>query len=152
MMLKQIFDLPNYGYRGAFDDLESMRQNANRLFGQVLGRPYWQSHAGVFPLVNIIEDTDYFCIRSEIPGVEGKEIDISATGRSLTVSGERRIVSEGENVKYHRREREGGTFNRVIALPHDIQAEKIAAEYTDGILTITIPKAETAKPKKIMVK
>ena len=125
MILKQMFDLPNYGWKSAFDDLESMRQNMNRLFGQVSGRPYWQAHAGVFPLVNIMEDTDYFFICSEIPGMESKEIDISATSRSLTITGERKIISEGKNVKYHRREREGGTFNRVIALPDDIQADKI---------------------------
>lgn len=152
MILKQMFDLPNYGWKSAFDDLESMRQNMNRLFGQVSGRPYWRTHAGVFPLVNISETVSHFFIRAEIPGMEGREIDISATSRSLTITGERKIISEGKNVKYHRREREGGTFSRVIALPNDIQTDKIAAEYTDGVLTITIPKAEAAKPKKIAIK
>jgi HSP20 family protein len=146
-----MFDLPNYGWKRAFDDLENMRLNMNRLFGQVSGRPYWQIHAGIFPLVNISEDKDHIYIRAEIPGMESEEMDISATGRSLTITGERKIVTEGENVRYHRREREGGTFSRVIALPNDIQVEKIAARYTDGVLTITIPKAEAAKPKQIGV-
>jgi HSP20 family protein len=152
MMLRQMFDLPNYGWKNAFDELEKMRQDRNRLFGSVSGRPYWQAHAGVFPLVNISEDVNNFYICSEIPGMESKEIHISATGRGLTITGERKIVSEGENVKYHRREREGGTFNRIISLPEDIQVEKIDAGYEDGILTITIPRADAAKPKTIEVK
>lgn len=152
MILKQMFDLPTYGWKSAFDDLESMRQNIYRLSGQVSGRPYWQAHAGVFPLVNITEGTDHFFIRAEIPGMESKQIDISATSRSLTITGERIIISEGKGVKYHRREREGGTFNRVIAMPGDIQTDKIVAEYTNGVLVITIPKAEAAIPKRIMIK
>lgn len=151
-MLKKLVDLPTYGWRSAFDDLEKMRQNMNRLFGQVSGRPYWQTHAGVFPLVNIFEDADKYLIRAEIPGMQSDAIDISATGRSLTISGERMILSEGENVRYHRREREGGTFSRVISLPDDIHLEKIDARYEDGILTITIPKALAAKPTRIEVR
>ena len=151
-MLRRMFDLPNYGWRNAFDDLDKMRLNMSRLLGQVSGRPYWQAHAGVFPLVNICEDADTYFIRAEIPGMESREIDISATGRSLTISGERKIVSEGENVRYHRREREGGTFSRVMTLPDDIQVEKINAGYEDGILMITVPKARAAKPQKIEIK
>ena len=152
MILKQFVDLPNYGWRSAFNELENMRYNMNRLFGQVSGRPYWQSHAGVFPLVNIAEDADHFFIRAEIPGMESKGINITATGQSLTISGERKIASEGEKVRYHRREREGCTFNRVISLPNDIQTDKIMARYVDGILSIKIPKAESVKVKQIEIK
>lgn len=152
MIIKRMFDFPSYGWRGAFDELERMRRDMDRLFGQVAGRAYWPTHAGVFPLVNVTEDKEHFYIRSEIPGMTSKEISISATGRKLTISGERKIASEGENVKYHRREREDGNFNRVIGLPADIQAGKIEASYVDGVLSITIPKAEEAKPKKITIK
>ena len=84
--------------------------------------------------------------------MKGEEINISATGRNLTISGERKIASEGENVRYHRREREGGNFNRIIALPSDIKVDKIEAGYIDGILSVSIPKAEEAKPKQITIK
>jgi len=151
MILKRVFDLPNYGWSSAFDELEQMRRNMDRLFGQASGRAYWPTHAGVFPLVNVAEDRDHFYIRSEIPGMQSENINISATGRNLTISGERTIAPEGENVRYHRREREDGKFSRVIALPNDIQVGKIEAGYTDGILSITIPKAEEAKPKKITI-
>jgi len=152
MIIKRLFDLPNYGWRTAFDDLERMRREMDSLFGQVAGKAYWPAHAGVFPLVNIAEDQDHFFIRSEIPGMQTEDITISATGRKLSISGERKIASEGENVRYHRREREDGKFSRVIALPSDIQVDKIEAGYIDGILSIKIPKSEAAKPKQITVK
>lgn len=152
MIIKRMLDFPNYGWRSAFDELERMRQDMDRLFGQVAGRAYWPTHAGVFPLVNVTEDKDHFYIRGEIPGMKSQEINISATGRNLTISGERKIASEGENVRYHRREREDGKFSRVIALPSDIQVGKIEANYVDGILSIKIPKAEEAKPKQIIIK
>ena len=152
MILKRMFDFPNYGWPGAFDDLERMRRDMDRLFGQVAGKAYWPVHAGVFPLVNVTEDKDHLYIRSEIPGMKSEEITISAAGRNLTISGERKIASEGENVRYHRREREDGKYSRIIALPSDIQVDKIEAGYSDGILSIKIPKVEEAKPKQIKVK
>jgi HSP20 family protein len=152
MIIKRMFDFPNYGWRSAFDDLERMRREMDRLFGQVAGKAYWPTHAGVFPLVNLTEDKDHFYIRAEIPGMKSEQINISATGRNLTISGERKIASEGEHVRHHRREREDGKFSRVIALPSDIQVSKIEAGYVDGILSVTIPKAEAAKPKHITIR
>jgi len=152
MIIKRMVDLPNYGWRSAFDDLERMRRDMGRLFGQVAGQAYYPAHAGVYPLVNVSEDPVHFYIRGEIPGMKSEEINISVAGRNLTISGERKIASEGANVRYHRREREDGKFNRVVALPSDIQIDKIEAGYSDGILHITIPKAEAAKPKQISVK
>ena len=152
MIIKRLFDLPSYSWRGAFDDLERMRREMDSLFGQAAGKAYWPPHAGVFPLVNVAEDQDHFFIRSEIPGVKSEEITISATGRNLSIAGERKIDSEGENVRYHRREREDGKFSRVIALPSDVQVDEIEAGYIDGILRIKIPKSETAKPKQIAIK
>ena len=152
MIIKRMFDFPNSGWRGAFDDQERIRRDMERLFGQVAGQAYWPTHAGVFPLVNVTEDHDHFYIRSEIPGMKSEEISMSATGRNLSISGERKIASEGENVRYHRREREDGKFSRVIALPSDIQVDETEAGYVDGILSIKIPKSEAAKPKQITVK
>ena len=151
MIIRRMFELPNYGWSNAFNELERMRRDMDRLSGQVAGRAFWPTHAGVFPLVNVSEDRDHFYIRAEIAGMKSEEINISATGRNLTISGERKIASEGENVKYHRREREGGSFNRVITLPNDVRVDKIQAGYVDGILSVTIPKAEQAKPKQIPV-
>jgi HSP20 family protein len=124
----------------------------DRLMAQSSGRAYRPVHAGVFPLVNVSEDKDHFYIRSEIPGLQSEDINISANGRNLTISGDRKIAPEGENVRYHRREREDGKFSRALALPNDIRVGKIEATYVDGVLNITIPKAEEAKPRKITIK
>ncbi len=73
------------------------------------------------------------------------------TGNNLSISGERKILSEGDNVRYHRREREAGIFNRIVALPSEVDADKVEASHVNGILAVAIPKAEAAKPKQITV-
>ncbi|MBW2035652.1 MAG: Hsp20/alpha crystallin family protein, partial [Deltaproteobacteria bacterium] len=80
------------------------------------------------------------------------ELDISVTGDSLTISGERKIPSEDENANYHRRERESGKFSRVLSLPGQIDTSKVEASTADGIFTVVLPKSEAAKPKQITIK
>ena len=140
------------GFRAAFGELERMRQNIERLMEGSGGRAFSLPSAGVFPLVNLTEDKDRYYVRAELPGIEADKLDIQATGNSLSLSGERQIAEEGNGVRYHRREREGGTFSRVISLPGDIDTQKVDAEMANGILTIKIAKAEKAKPKQITVR
>jgi HSP20 family protein len=128
-----------------------MRKEMDRLWDEVSGRTFQAPAAGVFPLVNVTEDNDHYHVRAELPGLKAEELDIVATGRNLTISGERKIPSEGDTVKYHRREREAGRFSRIIALPSDVEVDRVQAGLADGVLTVTIAKAETAKPKQIVV-
>jgi HSP20 family protein len=107
---------------------------------------------GVFPLTNITEDKDNFYLRAELPGIKASDVDISITGNSISISGTRTIAAEAENVKYHRQEREEGSFHRMIRLPSEINTDKVEAKSTNGILTVILPKAETAKPKQITIK
>jgi HSP20 family protein len=143
---------PTFNLRSTFEELERMRAEMDRLFGQatrsIPGRPA----AGVFPLINLTEDKANFYVRAELPGVQAEALDISAAGRNLTISGERKIASEGNDVRYHRREREAGNFSRIIALPADLEVDNVEASLVNGVLTVTIPKAEAAKPKQITVK
>jgi HSP20 family protein len=108
--------------------------------------------AGVFPLMNVTEDKDNYHVRAEIPGLEANELDISVTGDTLSVSGERKLPIEDEKAQYHRREREAGRFSRIISLPAQLDTGKVEAHCVDGVLTVTLPKAETTKPKQISVK
>jgi HSP20 family protein len=108
--------------------------------------------AGVFPLMNVTEDKDNFYVRAELPGLKPDELDISVTGDTLSLSGERQIPVEDENAKYHRREREAGKFSRIITLPSQVDTGKVNARCEDGILTVVLPKAEAAKPKQITIK
>ena len=108
--------------------------------------------AGVFPLTNVTEDKDNFYVRAELPGIKSDELDIQVTANGISISGERKIPEEGNNVKYHRREREAGKFSRSINLSGDVDVNKVDASLKNGILTVTIPKAEIAKPRQIRYK
>ena len=108
--------------------------------------------AGVFPLINLTEDKDNYYVRAELPGVKGEELDIQVTGKNLAISGERKIAAVEEGARYHRREREAGTFSRMIGLPGEVNSNNVEASLENGILSIIVPKAEIAKPKQITVK
>jgi HSP20 family protein len=125
-----------------------MRQQLDRMFDD---SPKQRVSAGVFPLLNLTEDKDNYYIRAELPGVKGDELDIQVTGKNLSISGERKIAAEEEGAKYHRREREAGTFSRMVGLPGDVDADKVKARLENGILSIVVSKAEVAKPKQITV-
>jgi HSP20 family protein len=125
-----------------------MRHQLEQMFDDA---PSQRDSAGVFPLINLTEDRDKYYVRAELPGVKGDELDIQVTGNNLAISGERKIAAEEEGARYHRREREAGTFSRIIGLPGEVDTEKVEANLKDGILTIEISKAEIAKPKQITV-
>lgn len=142
---------PTSDWGSPFDELERMRRQMD-LLTQGLTQGYLEPAAGVFPLTNVTEDKDNFYVRAELPGLKAEELDIQVTGNSLSIGGERKIPAEKKNAKYHRRERESGTFSRMITLPTQIDTAKVQAGCVDGILTVTLPKAAAAKPKQIAVK
>jgi HSP20 family protein len=125
-----------------------MRQQLDQMFDDT---PNQRVSAGVFPLINLTEDKDRYYVRTELPGLKGDELDIQVTGKNLAISGERKIAAAEEGARYHRREREAGSFSRMIGLPGEVDTEKVEASLENGILTITISKAEIAKPKQISV-
>ena len=152
MFYRRLMGLPTVRFTSPFAELERMRRQIDSLFQQYNeGSPRGMA-AGVFPAVNLTEDTNSYFIRAELPGVKSADLDIQATGTSLSISGERRIPSEDPGVRYHRREREAGRFSRIIGLPGDVNPEKVNAKLVNGILTVTVPKAEKAKPRQITVK
>jgi HSP20 family protein len=115
--------------------------------GRAFGR-----RAGVFPLVNLTEDKHNYYVRAELPGVKSEDLDIQATGMTVSLAGERKIPAENNGAKYHRRERDSGKFSRMISLSTEIDPDKVEASLVNGIMTITLPKSEKAKPKQITVK
>lgn len=136
----------------ALSELERLRRELGRLVGSYEDTGARIVATGVFPLMNVSENTEDFYVRSELPGMELKDIDLSVTGNSLSISGERMIAAEGANVKYLRREREAGSFRRVLHLPTEVDPGKVEAKYSHGVLTVRLPKAEKAKPKQISIK
>jgi HSP20 family protein len=152
MIIRRVSGWPSARERNPFEELERIRRQMEWLSEGFTGRFSKEPIAGVFPLVNVTEDKDRFYVRAELPGVKAQELDISITGNSLTVAGKRKLALEVEGAKYHRREREGGRFSRVISLPSQVDNASVEANCAEGILTVTLPKAEAAKPKQITIK
>jgi HSP20 family protein len=111
-----------------------------------------ESTPGVFPPMNVTHDNDRYYVRTELPGVRVKDLQIAVERNKLSLSGSREIPKEGDGVSYHRRERAGGSFSRSLTLPDELSADGVEATYTNGVLTIVAPKAEAAKARQIKVK
>jgi HSP20 family protein len=104
------------------------------------------------PLVDISEDGKEYLIKAELPGLKKDDVHISVEKGVLTITGERKFEKEEKDKKHHRVERAYGSFVRTFIVPDDAEADKVAAQFKDGVLTIHIPKSEQAKPKQIEVR
>lgn len=114
----------------------------------------WPNVAGAvggFPSLNVWEEGDVVYAEAEVPGVKSEDLDLSVVGRELTVKGVRAAPAP-QDATYHRRERGVGEFSRTVKLPVDVDAEQVEASLVDGVLKIALPKAASAKPRKINVK
>jgi HSP20 family protein len=105
-----------------------------------------------YPLINLLEDKDHLYIEALTPGVEPRSINVTALQNRLTLSGEKSSVGDIRPEAFHRNERASGKFVRTIDLPMEVDESNIHAEYKNGLLLVTLPKAEKAKPKQITVK
>jgi len=151
MIYRRFFNFPTWRFRSPLEELYRMRQQMEQLL-ESAAAPQQREAAGVLPLINLTEGKDNYYVRAELPGVKGDELDIQVTANNLAISGERKIAAEEEGARYHRREREAGTFSRMIGLPGEVDTDKVDAKLENGILTVVISKAEIAKPKQITVK
>jgi HSP20 family protein len=127
--------------------------DVNRLFSDLLGpESRWAFGRGRgFPAINVWEDGDKLYVEAEIPGVKSETLDVTVVGGELTIKGERPATAE-EGLTFHRRERGTGSFIRVVHLPVEVDANQVDAALNDGVLLITLPKSEAAKPRKVQVK
>lgn len=132
-------------------ELGKLQREMTRLWDQVYPQNGYSEGVGVFPPVNVWEDHDNYYITAEIPGVQDKDLDVTAVSGSLTINGQR-TIDEKEGVSYHRRERDAGKFSRVISLGDRINPDKVDARLKNGVLSVTIGKAEESKPKQITIK
>jgi len=130
-----------------FREIQHLRREMDRLFSGVT-----RSRANDFPPMNIWTSGDDAIVTTEVPGLSPEEINISVVGDTLTLSGVRPEKKPGEDETYHRRERGYGKFSRTVQMPFKVEAEKVDAKYNDGVLRITLPRAEEDKPKKILIK
>jgi len=103
------------------------------------------------PPVDIYENGDSLVLKAELPGIDPDDVEIRVEDNTLYLKGERKFEKEVKEQNYHRVERSYGTFTRTFSLPNSIDADKVAANYKDGVLTLTMPKKEEAKPKTIKI-
>jgi HSP20 family protein len=132
--------------------MDQLRDEVNRLFNGLLtnGAAGWLPARGQ-PAVNVWETDDAVMAELEAPGVKSEQVDVSVAQNELTLSVERPAADMPE-ATFHRRERPTGSFTRVIRLPAAVDADRVSAELHEGVLTITLPKSEGAKPRRINVK
>jgi HSP20 family protein len=137
-----------------FRDLMSIQNELNRLFGRTYGGAEEQGSTGAawLPPLDIYETKDRFVVNVELPGVDPDSVEVSVEDSALMVRGERPFYRDVAEEAFHRVERRYGPFVRTLSLPQMADANAIEASFDRGVLTIEVPKAEEAKPRKITVK
>jgi len=139
---------------GILFPVQPLRREVDRLFSDLLRGPETGLTLGrrrTFPPINVWEDGDDLFVEAELPGMKSESLDITVVGDELTLKGERPDQAQ-DGLTYHRRERGTGAFTRVVRLPVEVDANQVNAALNNGVLLITLPKSEAAKPKKVKVK
>lgn len=138
-----------------FRDLVTTQDRFNRLFNDTVssffGGDASAPRAAWSPAVDIFETDHSLVLKAELPGVDPKDVEARVEDGTLYLKGERRFEKEVKEENYHRVERSYGSFTRTFALPSSVDADRVSAEYKDGVLTLTLPKREEAKPKTIKI-
>jgi len=143
-----------------FGDLDNLKREIDRTFEQFYPRNPWMNHpmyfqpgkaARAYPLINISEDKNALYVEALAPGVDPKTLEASVVRNTLILSGEKPGIPEIKSEAFHRTERTPGKFVRNVELPSEVNTKAVKADYADGILVVTLPKAEEAKPRQITV-
>lgn len=137
-----------------FREMRALQDRFNRLLEAPFGRRGEEltQADGWYPPVDIHEDAENIYLKAEVPGMKKEDISITLNNNVLTLKGEKKQEKETKEENYHRVERYYGSFVRSFTLPGGVDSVKVSAAYRDGVLTLTLPKKEESKPKKIEVK
>jgi HSP20 family protein len=132
-----------------WEEMGRMQREMNKMMGGFsFERPL---SAAVFPAINAWTTEDEELVTAQLPGVNPDDIELSIVNDVLTISGERKAAEANDEMRYHRRERTTGKFSRSIQLAFAVAADKVTAGYENGVLKVTLPRAEADKPRKITV-
>ncbi len=134
-----------------FKELQALQERIDQLFEESLRGRGEIAPASWSPAVDIYETDDAIILEAELPGMNEKDIEVKIEDNVLTIRGERKFEEERKEENYYRMERFYGTFQRSFTLPSNVDTEKVKAEYKKGILKVTLPKKEQAKPKQIKI-
>jgi HSP20 family protein len=138
------------GWNAPTNAFAEMRRDMESLLERLTGVTGDGATAGVFPPMNVSEDREHYYVRALIPGVDAAKLDVSVAHQTISVSGTRESAEE-QGVSYHRRERAEGPFSRSVTLPELFDGARVDAKYVDGVLTLTLPKHEATKPRRLTV-
>lgn len=137
----------------SLDPFSTMRDEINDLISRLwYGRDPTPASIPVNPAMDVSEDDNAYEIRVDTPGMKAEDLDIQVQGNGVTVSGSRDEEHEDHNKNFHRIERRSGSFRRTVMLPCEVDEDEVAAQYENGVLTVTLPKSEKNRAKKISVK
>lgn len=138
-----------------FRELDELSTRLNRWLGQPVGRRPTDDSGASFvdwmPAMDVQETDGEYLIKADLPDVKKEDVHVDIQDGTLSMSGERQQEKEEKGKKFHRVERAYGRFERHMSLPRDVDAAKVAAEFKDGVLSVHLPKSETARPKSIAV-
>jgi len=133
-------------------EMMTLREAMDRLFDDAFTRPLSFSGVSAMPAIDMYQTNDDVIVKATLPGLKADDVDITLNGEMLTLRGEFKQENEQKETSYHIREQRSGSFERSLRLPTDVKADKVKADFENGILTITMPIAEEVKPKSITIK
>lgn len=133
-------------------EMMTLREAMDRLFDDAFTRPLSIDGGSTMPPIDMYQTDDEVVVKAAIPGFKADDVQINITGDVLSIRGEMRQENESKEKSWQMREQRWGTFERRVALPTEVKADNAKAEFEDGILTITLPKAEEVRPKTINIK
>ena len=133
-------------------EMLTLREAMNQLFDDSFTRPISMGGGSVLPAIDLYQDAEQVIVKAALPGIKPGDVQISVTADVLSLRGEFKTENEPKDVTYHIREQRYGAFERSLRLPSDVQTDKAKADFENGVLTITLPKAEAVRPKTISIK
>ncbi|MFO0907132.1 MAG: Hsp20/alpha crystallin family protein [Isosphaeraceae bacterium] len=139
-----------HGWQRRWDPFRELEREVGRLFSSFEPLQTWRM-ARQFPPVNLYDASDRYILTVAVPGMTPGDIDLSITGETLTLRGERRRPEGVSDESYRRQERPFGRWMRTVTLPDRVEGGEVSAAYANGVLTVTLPKAESARPRQITV-
>ncbi len=148
---------PRWGLRPwrSLSEMDELERRFDEMFGWPLMPAVWRRSAterGWMPPIEMYEKNDKFMVKVELPGMKKEDIEISVVGDMLTIKGERKAEEEVKEDDYYFCERSYGSFQRSVTLPSAVDSKSIEAKFSDGILEVSLPKLQEAKPKKVEIK
>jgi HSP20 family protein len=133
-----------------WDPFRDFQREVGRLFESLEPVQHWRVARGV-PPINLYDSGEHYVLTAQLPGVGPEEVDLSITGETLTIRGDRKRAEGVSEESYRRQERQFGRWTRTITLPDRVNSANVSASFANGVLTVTLPKAEEAKPRHISV-